>query len=124
MTQRGWKNAEEELGWERGVENEKEAAGWGGGAVVSLLQCPPGAHAVLVPRVLGPRRPGLVSWPSRDFQTKPGKREGRTAFLRPTCLRQAHPVPPLAAPSLGLKGHFWPNTIGGCWPLPLPANAG
>lgn len=107
-----------------GVENEKEAAGRGGGAVVSLLQCPPGAHAVLVPRVLGPRRPGLVSWPSRDFQTKPGKREGRTAFLRPTCLRQARPVPPLAAPSLGLKGHFWPNTIGGCWPLPLPANAG
>lgn len=67
MAQRGWKNVEEELGWERGVgwENEKGAAGWGGGAgsaVVSLLQCPPGAHAVLVPRVLGPRRPGLVSW--------------------------------------------------------------
>lgn len=64
MAQRGWKNPEGELGWERGAENEKEAAGWGGAAgsawsAVALLQCPPGAHAVLMPKGLGPQRPGL-----------------------------------------------------------------
>lgn len=33
------------------------------------------------------------------------------------------PKVPATHSSPGLKGHFLPNTTGGCWPLPLPADA-
>lgn len=38
------------------------------------------------------------------------------AFQPLPCLRRIHSFP-------GLKGYFLLDTTGGCWPLPLPANA-